>query len=516
MHPPRPLDKDFAAIRDSLSVPARFPEEVLAEAGEAAARGLADLSSRVDARGLPFVTIDPPESRDLDQAYFAARDGDGYRVYYAIADVSHFVPRGSLTEQEAWKRGVTLYSPDLRTPLYPPVLCEGAASLLPDVERPCVLFTLQLANDGVHELISVRRAIIRSRAKLGYPAVGAHLKAERQAPGSGTLQGQPYSAALSLLEEIGRKRQRLEVARGGVSLPIKTQHVQRSASALSGYSLALEDPEDVEGWNAQISLMTGMAAAALMRSRGVGLLRVLDAPRPDKLSALRLAAAALQISWMPGYTYADFIRGLDPKSPVHTAVMHHATSVMAGARYEAFSGEAPEDCAHAAIAAYYAHVTAPLRRLADRYALDLLVALSSGEKPTPELLEALHEMPAIMQASDRRARNLESAIVDFAEAHMLTDQVGERFPSHIIRLRSDKVTVQLLHPPVRAEIPIAAFGASEGERSEDGSRLSVGERLLSLGEALTVELLSADPKKRSVSFAPVLAPLPPLPPVLAE
>lgn len=502
MTPPHAFERDLEEIRRSLGVPQDFPAEVKAEAHEAAARGLASLEGRVDATGLPFVTIDPPESRDLDQAYFAARDGDGYRVYYAIADVGHFVPVGSRIEEEAWQRGVTLYSPDLRTPLYPQALCEDAASLLPGVLRPCVLFTLQLAHDGVQELVSVQRAVIQSRAKLGYPSVGAHLRAERLLPGSGPLNGHPWSAALSLLEEIGRKRQRLEKARGGVSLPIKTQHVQRSAAALRGYQLTLEDPEDVEDWNAQISLMTGMAAAALMRERGAGLLRVLDPPRRDKLAALRLAAAALGAPWPAGHTYADFIRGLDAKNPVHIALMHHATGVMAGARYEALPLEDGKGW-HSAIAAYYAHVTAPLRRLADRYSLDLLVAFSAGEAAAPALVDALRDLPGVMQASDRRARSLESSIVDYAEAMLLTERVGERFAAHVIRLRHDKITVQLTHPPVRTEIPVAAFGPGEVLLQEDGARLQKGEQAISLGQLLGVELRAADPKARVTRFVPV-------------
>ena len=90
------------------------------------------------------MTIDPPGSLDLDQAYFGERRGDGYRVRYAIADVGHFVARGGPIEAEAWRRGQTAYAPDKRSPVYPLSLSEGAASLLPDGDRPAVCFTLDL------------------------------------------------------------------------------------------------------------------------------------------------------------------------------------------------------------------------------------------------------------------------------------------------------------------------------------------------------------------------------------
>jgi exoribonuclease R len=374
------MEADFLRIREQLKIPASFPSAVVGAAEHVAARdpgSAPDGTARTDCRELPFVTVDPEGSLDLDQAFYAERAGDGYHVSYAIADVAHFVDRGGDIEEEAWRRGETLYSPDLQTPLYPVALSQGAASLLRDVDRPCVLFALAVDAAGRERLLSVERARIRSRAELSYEHVSTHLSAERERPGSGPLAGHAWSESLSLLEEIGRKRQALEVERGGVSLPIAAQHVQRYDAALRGYRLAFRNPNDVEGWNAEISLMTGMAAATLMCRRGVGLLRALDPPRQDKVQALRLTADALGVAWPADADYATFIRSLDPTDPLHAAVIFHASGAMGAARYVAFEGEVPPHAWHAAIAAHYSHVTAPLRRLADRYVLDLLVELAA-------------------------------------------------------------------------------------------------------------------------------------------
>src|SRR6185503_18006855 len=132
---------------------------------------------------LPFVTIDPPGSRDLDQALHVARRpaGGGYRVSYAIADLAAFVRPGGPLDAAAWARGVTMYAPDRSTPLHPPVLSEGAASLLPDSERPAILWTHDLDADGVLVVTDVRRARVRSRARLDYAGVQAELDAGRAA-----------------------------------------------------------------------------------------------------------------------------------------------------------------------------------------------------------------------------------------------------------------------------------------------------------------------------------------------
>ncbi|HZB51610.1 MAG TPA: RNB domain-containing ribonuclease, partial [Mycobacteriales bacterium] len=106
----------FDAVRAELEVPADFPPDVLAEAAEAAA---APVLPEADATDIPLVTVDPPGSRDLDQALHLAARGDGFRVSYAIADVAAFVRPGGAVDGEARRRAETLYGPDLRTPLHP-------------------------------------------------------------------------------------------------------------------------------------------------------------------------------------------------------------------------------------------------------------------------------------------------------------------------------------------------------------------------------------------------------------
>lgn len=490
MDHPTPLEIDFARIRAELGVPAAFPAAVLADAGAAALRAPLGADARARRRSyniVPFVTVDPESARDLDQAFYAQAKAGGYIVLYAIADVGCFVDRGSAVETEAWSRGATLYSPDTQTPLYPPALSQGAASLLPGVERPCVLFSFELDLRANARLLSVERATIVSRAKLAYDRVSRHLDAEREEPGSGEYATSDWAESLALLETIGRELQRLEVERDGVSLPVASQHVTRSAAALEGYHLAFRRIDDVEGWNAQISLMTGMQAARAMIRAGVGVLRVLDPPAADRVESLRLTAGALGIDWSETASYAEFIRSLDPTVPLHAAVIFHATGVMGAARYVAFEGSAPTGARHAAIGAYYAHVTAPLRRLADRYVLDLLVDLFAASPPADHAT-VLHLLPPIMQDADRLGRRLEAAVVDQAEARLLAGRVGDRFDALVVRLRDDRVTVQITDPPVRAEIRRRDLGG-DGEHRD-----------LALGAQVAVRLDAVDTAGGRVTF----------------
>ena len=170
----------FAAIRERLDIPATMPAEVEAAGAEAARRAVT--ADRVDRRDLPLVTIDPVGSKDLDQALHIEARGDGHRVHYAIADVAAFVDAGDPVDREAWHRIVTMYSPDHRAPLHPAPLSEGAASLLPDGDRPAILWSIDLDGQGEVTERRVERALVRSRAQLGYEEAQA-LCDRRRPPG---------------------------------------------------------------------------------------------------------------------------------------------------------------------------------------------------------------------------------------------------------------------------------------------------------------------------------------------
>lgn len=512
------LEAQFQQIRNELKIPREFPLPVLAEAEAAATRH--PLSSEfagtfADLRDVPFITLDPPGSRDLDQAFFATRQDDGYLVRYAIADVGFFVDRGSVVESEAWLRGVTMYSPDGRTPLYPPAICENAASLLPDKIRPALVFTFLLNSQAEVQSVKISRAVMQSRAQLSYPQVSDHLAEEKEKPGSGALNHPEWASSLLLLEEIGRQREPLEMARGGISLRIPVQQVERWSTALTGYRLAFDTSSDIENQNAQISLMTGMAAAHMMREHQRGLLRVLDAPRPEKVNALQLAARALVVAWPEHFSYAQFVRSLDPTKPLHAVMLQQAAKMNGAARYVSLTGSSAtlttdNSNIHAALAAHYAHVTAPLRRLADRYVLDLLVALNAGEKISDALTAPLEKLPQVMMQAEARARQLETAIVDFAEAQLLSDQVSKIFTAVIVGLKAEGLSIQITDPPIRAFIPVSALNGHDTSRtsrifpgtvlSEDKTVLRIGEKKFSLGQTVTIQLQSADPRKRTLDF----------------
>ena len=529
--PPAEVARTLDALRAHYEVPTAFPPEALVEAEAAAGAWAQDGPARLladgarDARDLELVTIDPPGSMDLDQAVLlerlpthadhadqagtAAREaGDApepaatYRVHYAIASLATFVTPGGALDTELRSRGETIYAPDAATPLHPEVLSHGAASLLQDAERPACLWTIDLDERGEVVFARVERALVRSRARLTYAQVQAAID------GQGALPQEAPADLPELLAEIGRLRLEREAARGGISMTTPEQVVEVTEatavteteetaepavpdgpSSPAGYRLAYRVPVPAEQYNAQISLLTGMCAARIMVECGIGILRTLPPARPEDYARLRRVAAALGIDWPAAQPYPELVRDLDHAIPAHAAFMEQAMSLFRGSGYLAFGvggvgvpadDEAAdsEEAVHSAIAARYAHVTAPLRRLVDRYGEEVCIA-ACAQAPVPEwVLQALPDLPGVMEQTGKRARAIGRGALTALEALVLRGHEGEVFDGVITSERDGRGELVLAEPAVVTEI-------RAGKKVSDGG--------LPVGERVRVRLLSADP-----------------------
>lgn len=463
----------FEAVRTRLGVPIDFDPAATALAADrarSATTSNAVGADRVDRRDVELLSIDPAGSRDLDQALQIERAGSGYRFRYAIADVVAWVEAGDPIDAEAHRRGTTVYCPDVRVPLHPLALSEGAASLLADSDRPAVLWELALDQRGEIVDATLERALVRNRRALSYDAVQAELDA-------GTTD-----ESLRLIEEVGRLRRELETARGGVSLVLPEQSVERAGDH---FELRYEPTLPVEDHNAQLSLCCGIAAAGLMVGGGVGILRTLPPAAPEAFDRLRRHAAALGVDWPDDVPYAAWVRTVDPTTPSGAALMQQCAQTLQGSGYLAFDGDLPADPAahrHAAIAADYGHVTAPLRRLADRYATECSLAAAAGRRPPAWVVEGLAGLPATMAETGRRAHAVDRAAVDLMEAAVLMDRIGDHFEAVVTGTRRGAATVQLIEPAVIATVPA------------DG---------LEPGSAVRLRLVSADLDAGRVELVPV-------------
>jgi len=451
---------DFEGVRAELDLPtlaetASFPPEVAAEATTIAEAARTDVE---DATTIPFVTIDPPGARDLDQAMFLERVGDGYRVHYAIADLGAVIPPRGAVDTEARRRGQTIYLPDGRVPLHPPVLSEDALSLLAGEVRGAAVWTIDVAAGGELSNVSVRRARVRSVAQLDYEGVQRSFDA-----------GEPHPS-LEPLADLGRLRQKVRVDRGAIELALPEQEVERDGDA---WRVVMRVRTEVDGWNAEISLLTGMAAAQLMLGAQVGLLRTLPPPDDRAKADFLRTARSLKVAVPDGATPAHVLVGLDPALPASIALMTEATRLLRGAGYEAFDGSTPAQVDHGGVGGPYAHVTAPLRRLADRFGTEVCLAICEERSVPDWVREALPSLPDVMKESDRRASKVDRTCIDQAEVWCLAGRVGESFDAVVMHADREGGEVALLDPPVIARC--------RGEGLPEGEQVSV--RLAEVDEA---------------------------------
>jgi exoribonuclease R len=452
--PQQLLADGLADIRAQFDVPGGFAPEVLAAAEEAAKR---EPAAHADWTDRAFVTLDPADSTDLDQAFSIEAAGADMLLHYAIADVGWFVRDGDALDAEAWERGTTTYLPDGKASLYPPALSEKAASLLPDGERPAVVLTVRVDPAGEVRLDAATRALIRSRAKLAYAKVS-----------EGDLP-QGFASLTTRLAEA-------EARRGAARVDPGEQQLEPDGNG--GFALSFRPYSQAEEQNAALSLAANMAVARAMLEAETGLFRVMAAPDAEAIAELRLTAAAFALDWPAEMPLFQFEKRLDPARPADAAFMLAIRRAGRGASYKPFEpGVLPW---HSAIAAPYAHCTAPLRRLADRYVLQAVLALSDGAAVPAPVLAAFDKLPRVMARAGSRDGQIDRAVIDLAEAAILSNREGEQFEAVVTDLRNDRAKIQLCELPVVASV--AANGTIPGER-------------------LQVRLESANPRQRAISFA---------------
>lgn len=206
--------------------------------------------------------------------------------------------------------------------------------------------------------------------------------------------------------------------------------------------------------------MTGMAAATLMLDAGVGILRTMPQPDEAAFDAFRHQTAALGRPWTSG-RYGDYLRGLDRDDPLTLSVLEAAASLFRGAGYAAFDGTRPADAVQAAIGAPYAHATAPLRRLVDRWSLAICLAVAQGQEVPEWARASLADLPSSMRESGQRASALDSATINCVEAALMAPLVGAVVDATIVSVRGERATIQIAEPAVTASAPLPS-GATPG------------------------------------------------------
>ncbi len=447
------LSAGLDAIRAEGGVPGEFPSKVVAAAEEAATRLPGAL--HVDRTSLNYMTLDPATATDLDQAFAIEQAGDDIVLHYAIADVGFFVDPDSVLDREAWERGGTVYLPDGKVPLYPSVLSEEAASLLPTGPRPAVVFTVRIDAGGMTRLDGAERAVIHSRRKLAYEDVD--------------MTTLPPTFA-----ELARRIVVAEDRREAPRVEFPEQVLELTDD---GWQLRFDIRLESEDRNAGMSLATNLAVAEALYAAKTGLFRVMPDVPEWAIRRLRHTAKAFELDWPEGMSIARFQRSLPTGDQRSAAFLLAVRRAAGGASYRPYTeGEKPW---HAAMAASYAHATAPLRRLADRYVVEAALAVANGNDVPDHVEAAFAELPHVMARSDERGNRVDNAVNNLAEAVLLAGRIGELFDAVIVDEDRHGPVMQIAEPAILARVHAAR---------------------VTPGDDIRVRLVAANVESRTVEF----------------
>ena len=511
------------------------PADVQAEASQfAAARGIEDRGiedrgiddqalenrSLEDLRHLPFVTIDEPTSKDLDQALFVEHHDGGFRVWYAIADAAHFVHPdrvpGKALLTESLRRGSTFYMPGLVLPMLPKVLSEDLVSLNPDVDRRALVFRIDLDRDGTCRQTEIQRGRIRSRLKTSYGAVQKYYDGGPVPTPPGVQGGWPdrdaVARCLDVLAEVGNARMRLAEIRDTVRL--RRRELKVTLDGETSSFVAMDDPRlDAERYNEQISLLANIEGARLLATHAPGLDMVQPIFRyhqpPDDYGLDRLRGRLASLAkrhrlpddwrWRPSErSLADFLAAL-PYGGDHERLCRavHRQVLLAGGR----SGfDVAPGIHHGVGAEAYARFTAPMREVVGIFVHKETWEMLGQAPPSPMADdEALRD--AVVDAANRcrqTQRKLDAEVNRRVIDTLLGKNPEKRHTATVMGLSKSKLHLQLDDVPIDLKVYIRHLEDQLGHRlfmGRDGVTLrhaDGGRPVHTVGDGVQVRAVGKD------------------------
>lgn len=501
---------EVTKIKIRENVIEEFDDAVVAEAKALPSRidGDSFLDSRDDLRDVDLVTIDPADARDHDDAIFCERDGDGYHVIVAIADVSHYVRPGTAMDEAALARGCSIYLPDRAIPMLPPELSSNLASLVPDEDRLCMGVELWLSSSGTVRRHRLFEGVMRSKARLTYEGVAKALGLTEEGP------DQPAAVArrenLQALLELSRKLRRRRMRRGALDFDLPEPRVQLDAVGVEPIDVrrSKADPgvRDAYRMVEEMMLLTNETVAADLKKHDIPAIhRAHGKPDEKKIALFAQLATALGFdvdveSASNPKELARFLRRTEnhEQAPILRFLLLRS---MQQAIYDTNG-----DIGHFGLGTKdYLHFTSPIRRYPDLVVHRVVRKLIRNEPiDRAVLLPQMRRAAAESSRLERRAMTVERDVVALYRAVLMQDRVGEEFEGVVTSIDPYGFRVAFDEPFVEALVPVERL-RDHFEVDDLGIRL-IGERSglrYMLGDRVRVHLESVDIGKREILALPV-------------
>ena len=508
LDPDRPLEMAYAAAIARVGLPVDFPAEALTEA-ESYGETLdpKEIAHRVDLRELPLVTIDGEDARDFDDAVFAERDGEGFRLIVAIADVSWYVRPGSALDDEARTRGTSVYFPQRVLPMLPSRLSDGLCSLAPQVDRWCLAADMRVDRHGKLNSAEFYPAVMRSHARLTYSQAYAALfegrPEARQSLGSLCEHLEPLVQLYRSLLKARRRRGALDFDSSESAFSFDQQGRVTD--------IGLYARNDAHRLIEECMILANVAAARELKRRKVqGLYRVHAEPEIKKVDLLLGALAALgvdadlpeQITSLDLRKISERLSRQLDRSFVESLIVRS----MQQALYQ------PTNIGHFGLALKeYAHFTSPIRRYPDLVVHRALRAALISEDPCGQRLseEQLMGLGQDLSRLEKRADESDRYVDSFLKCCWLRERVGQTFEGLVTTVVEFGCFVQLRGLAIDGLLALQALCDDDYEQ-ESGGHAWIGRRTgrrIGIGTVLRVIVTQANPVEGLIDLELEMAPL---------
>ncbi len=492
-----------------------FPANVVAEAALVPADVRDhDRIDRADLRHIPFCTIDPVTARDFDDAVaIEALPKGGYRVWVAVADVSHYVREGTAIDIEARRRGCSLYLPNRAIPMLPEVLSSRLCSLVPEEDRLAMVTRIDFDAEGRSRDTDFMAAVIHSRARMDYAGVALALAGDLRGPRE---KYEPYLPALRTMDAFTRVLRQRRMARGALDLDLPEPVIELDRDdpgLVRDVRRARKDPGERQAYSMieELMLAANEAVGDSFEARGEPVLwRVHQPPKDEKLAAF--ADLAQHYGFPFDVEEAKSAKGLGQllqRLKGHRAEKPLSFQLLRSLKQASYD---VNNAGHFGLASKaYIHFTSPIRRYPDvvahrllKYRLSEQGKSSGGFAKTPpaDMMEKLPETAAETSFAERKAMEIEREVVDLYRSFFMRDRVGDELAGSISAVTNFGLFVTIDEPFVEGLIRSEELGKDYFELDERSMRL-VGRRTgraFALGDRLQVKVLNVSMTKRKIEL----------------
>lgn len=502
---------EIAKIIVREGVEESFAPSVVAEAKLVPKKVMeADFERREDIRALDLVTIDPQDARDHDDALFAERTADGYRLVIAIADVSHYVREGTAIDAEAQERGTSIYLPTHAIPMLPHEISSRIASLVPNEDRLCLAVEVFLGEDVRITSFRLFEAVMCSHARLTYENAARTLGLTEE--GKRNKDAESRKPMLEIMLEVSRKLRKMRMKRGSLDFdlpepkltfesgePVDVVRSRKDLGVREAYRLVEE----------MMLLANEVVAAELTRKNVPAIYRIHGRPDDRKLELFCRLATSLghEIELDQARDPRSLARFIDKlgEAPETGVLRYLLLRAMQQASYDTNA-----DVGHFGLGAPdYLHFTSPIRRYPDLAVHRIVRSLVRGEPLDAARLRTKHRKQATDSSRlERRAMSVERDVLDLYRALLMRTRIGEELPGIVTSVDSDGFSVTLDAPFVETRVDLHALPYDRMELDELGIRLTNRAGFgYALGDRVSVRISEVDLSARTVRAVPCLPPV---------